>query len=359
MTTKSYKVIQWGTGNVGTHALRAIVTRPDLELVGLKVYSEAKAGLDAGALCGEPDTGILATTSVDEILSLEADCVNYNALGTTEDMFGTPLDDICMLLSHGFNVTTTAIDFFVYPPSAPRDAVERLEKACAAGGTSFFDSGVDPGYTHDLFPITLSRLSRQIDRIRCVEVLDMRDYSSASAMKFMGFGNAPDAPSMLDDMHTDPSKSVFYTCMLMVADALRFEIDGYRYEREMGVTEKRYETAAGVVEPGTVGAVKLACYGTAFGRDVLDFSWVWRITDDIRPEWGTGAVWSVEIDGDPSMKCTFEATTEFDSKRITSITVATAAMNAIPTVCEAPTGVHTPLTLPTWGGGFVGETTLT
>jgi 4-hydroxy-tetrahydrodipicolinate reductase len=355
----TYRVIQWGTGNVGRHALRAIITRPDLELVGLRVYSKDKVGVDAGDLVGEPATGILATDSVEEILRIEADCVNYNALGTTEDMFGQPFEDICLLLRSGYNVTSTAIDFLVYPPSAPEGAVEKLEAACAEGGTSFFDSGIDPGFTHDLFPITLTRLSRQVDRVRALEVLNMRDYSSASAMRFMGFGAKPDAPSALDAMHSDPANSVFYTCMLMIADALRFKIEDYRYERTVGVTNKPVETAFGTIEPGTVAAVKLSCFGIAFGRDVLDLSWVWRVSDDVNPEWGTGEHWLIEIDGDPSMRCHFEATTQFDSKRITSITVATTALNAIPTVCDATPGVKTALNLPTWGGGFVGPTTLT
>jgi 4-hydroxy-tetrahydrodipicolinate reductase len=358
MKAKSYRVIQWGTGNVGRHALRGIVTRPDYELVGLKVYSDDKAGLDAGDLVGEPPTGILATTSVEEILAVEADCVNYNALGTTEDMYGQPLDDICMLLSKGYNVTTTAIDAFVYPPSAPRQHVQRLEEACAEGSTSFFGSGIDPGYTHDLFPITLTRLSRQVDRIRALEVLNMRNYSSASAMGFMGFGKDPSEPSALDAMHSDPANSVFYTCMLMVADALRFELEDYRYEREIGLTDVPVETAFGTIEAGTVAAIKIAIYGVAFGRDVLQFEWVWRVSDDVRPEWGTGEFWEHEIDGDPWIRNRLEAATTFDSKRITSITVATTALNAIPTVCEAPPGVHTALTLPTWGGGFVGPTTI-
>jgi 4-hydroxy-tetrahydrodipicolinate reductase len=48
-----------------------------------------------------------------------------------------------------------------------------------------------------------------------------------------------------------------------------------------------------------------------------------------------------------------EASTEFDSKRIVSLTVATAVVNAIPTICEATPGVKSVLDLPTWGGGFV------
>ena len=38
------KVIQWSTGNVGGFALRAIVNHPELELAGLWVHSEKKAG---------------------------------------------------------------------------------------------------------------------------------------------------------------------------------------------------------------------------------------------------------------------------------------------------------------------------
>ena len=56
----AYRVIQWGTGAVGTHTLRAVLDHPQLELVGLKVYSETKLGRDAGELADRPATGIRA-----------------------------------------------------------------------------------------------------------------------------------------------------------------------------------------------------------------------------------------------------------------------------------------------------------
>ena len=46
-TKAPYRIIQWGTGNVGRHALRTIVERPDFELVGLRVYNPDKVGKDA------------------------------------------------------------------------------------------------------------------------------------------------------------------------------------------------------------------------------------------------------------------------------------------------------------------------
>lgn len=35
-------------------SLRHVLSRPDLELVGVRVYDAGKAGVDAGALCGSP-----------------------------------------------------------------------------------------------------------------------------------------------------------------------------------------------------------------------------------------------------------------------------------------------------------------
>ncbi|MCK5751966.1 MAG: dihydrodipicolinate reductase, partial [Mycobacterium sp.] len=51
--------------------------RPDLALVGARVYSPDKHGADLGTLVGRDPIGVRATTDVDEILGLEADCVLY------------------------------------------------------------------------------------------------------------------------------------------------------------------------------------------------------------------------------------------------------------------------------------------
>ncbi|RWA16832.1 hypothetical protein MELE44368_06325 [Mycolicibacterium elephantis DSM 44368] len=45
-------MIQWATGVTGMMSLRHVLGRPDLTLVGVRVYDPAKAGVDAGALCG-------------------------------------------------------------------------------------------------------------------------------------------------------------------------------------------------------------------------------------------------------------------------------------------------------------------
>ena len=65
------RVVQFSTGNVGKHSLRAVIGRPDLELVGVHAAGPAKIGRDAADLCGlsEP-TGIVATDDLDALIAL-------------------------------------------------------------------------------------------------------------------------------------------------------------------------------------------------------------------------------------------------------------------------------------------------
>ena len=49
VTDKKYRVILWGVGSIGGELLTAILDhRRDLEVVGVRVYSDAKNGVDAG-----------------------------------------------------------------------------------------------------------------------------------------------------------------------------------------------------------------------------------------------------------------------------------------------------------------------
>lgn len=71
-------VIAWGIGTVGAEMLTTIIDhRDDLRIVGARVYSDSKAGQDVGILAGRAPIGVAATTDVNAVLELEADCVLY------------------------------------------------------------------------------------------------------------------------------------------------------------------------------------------------------------------------------------------------------------------------------------------
>jgi 4-hydroxy-tetrahydrodipicolinate reductase len=344
------RVIQWGTGNVGKHSLRAILNRQDLELAGVKVYSEAKRGLDAGELLGTDSIGVPCVVELEDVLAIEADCIAFNGLGSTlPGQFDATIDLLCTLLRNGFNVTSSSMEHLVHPVIVP-EALARLSEACAEGKTSFYDTGINPGFTMDLWPITLSRLSRSIDQLRTTEVVDMSRYDSPMAREFMGFGRPPgDRP--LDDMHRNWRSSPFYASLRQVADAMGCELDGVRYEREVAVGEKPVEVAIGTLEPGTVAAMRMRFIGALEGKDFLVNEWVWRMTDDVAPDWPTGDRWLLDIEGDPEIHSTLDISTSYDAQRPVSLTVATLNVNAIPALVAAEPGVHTNLTLPVIAGG--------
>src|SRR5438093_13575423 len=91
----TYRVAQWATGNIGTRAMRGVIEHPQMELVGLFVHSDAKAGRDAGELCGlDRQVGVKATRNIEDIIAARPDCVVYTPLLLE-------VDDLCRLLESG------------------------------------------------------------------------------------------------------------------------------------------------------------------------------------------------------------------------------------------------------------------
>ena len=76
--SRKLKVIQWYTGEIARHQIRTIAKSPSLELVGAFVHHEEKAGIDVGRIAGIEPLGVLATSDMEKMLSLDADCVLYN-----------------------------------------------------------------------------------------------------------------------------------------------------------------------------------------------------------------------------------------------------------------------------------------
>jgi hypothetical protein len=355
----TYRIVQWGTGNVGRHALRMIVERPDFQLVGVRVYNPDKVGKDAGELLGIGPIGVIATDDVDAVVALDADCVCYTPLGTTLDDPTQPLDDICRLLASGKNVVSSAYEYFGYlhagiAPGRMGDAVTRIRDACEEGGTSFYEAGVNPGFTMDLWPLTLSRLCRRIDHLRAVEVVDMKDATSLQIMRdYIGFGMPPDYLTPLDRQLRVVEDSAFYLSIRMIADALGVELDDVTYTREVAVSDEPVRVASGELEAGTVAAIKMRLDGRLDGEVVITLEYVWRMSDDVARAWPSGASrWIVEIEGDPRVVSELALTTTEDAGRAVSLAVATVNLNAVPVVCAAPPGPLDNLTIPPHAGGY-------
>jgi hypothetical protein len=343
----THRVVQWSTGNVGKLALQGILDHPDLELVGLWVHNPDKAGRDAGELAGREPVGVIATNDVGEILALGADCVSHNATGDLRPV--EAVEEMCELLASGANVVSTSVVNLIYPPAADKGMVEKLAAACKAGGSSFFTSGIDPGFANDLLPLVLSGFSSRIDSIRVMEILDYSTYTQPEVLfETMGFGKPLDhEPLML------LPGSLTYAwggVIAMLADALGVELDEIRETHEKWAAAEAISTDMGVLEAGTMAGLRFEIQGIVDGEPKLVVEHVTRMNQAVAPEWpqwsGQGS-YRILVSGNPTMKCELELLGE-DGDHNTGGLLATAMrlLNAIPAVCDAPPGLLSTLDLP-------------
>jgi hypothetical protein len=343
--TRKLRVIQWGTGNVGKHAVAAVHEHADLELVGALVYSDDKAGRDVGEIVGIDPIGVIATKDVDEILALDADCVLYHAQGDWNPP--AALDDICRILASGKNVVSTAVTAWIYPASTDGDVVERLEAACAAGRSSFHGTGIEPGWGSEVLPLTMSGLFRRIDSLVVQELMDYSTYEQPFVLfDVMGFGKRPDTRVPMDEPAIGALS--FKAPLMLVAEGLGATIEDYVWERQVATTDRPIEVKAGRVEAGTVSAVRFAYTAIIEGRRALTVEHITRLGPDQAPHWPNGRGWKVTVEGLPSMVLESRiAINDEDDTDQACLGTAMHSVHAVAPVCAAAPGIRTFLDLPT------------
>jgi 4-hydroxy-tetrahydrodipicolinate reductase len=334
-----YRVVQWATGNVGSHSLRAITQHPQMQLVGLYVHSESKAGRDAGELCGIGTTGIKATRNIDDIIALKPDCVVYMQQGCN-------FDDLCRLLESGINVVTTR-DEVQYPASMDPAVRERVETACRRGNSSIHATGSSPGFITEAVPLVLASIQRRLDGLHIYEFADLvaRD-SPEMLFNVMGFGRAP-IPGANEGRAAYLLHS-FGPTLRLTANALGLEFDTMESKGEVGLALHDTQIAAGTVKAGTVAALRTVITGIRRGKVLMSMTPTWYCTTDIDQDWDLRPDgWHIVVDGDAPFEMTLRFTTPDDRKAsVTPGYTAHRAINAIPYVCEAPAGIRTVTDLP-------------
>lgn len=318
-------------------SLRHVICRADLELVGVRVYDRVKAGIDAGALCGLPETGITATDDRDALINADADVVLY--MGKVETDTAGCFADVCDLLSSGKNVVATG-SRFVHPRSLDASLADGIETACRAGNSSFLGLGLFPGFVGESLAPVLSRLTQRTDRITVREVLNYATYASHDLIfNAMGFGHAPDdtAPLLTN---TDYAASAWIGSATVLTQALGLEIRSVEGYREVATTPRDLVVAAGEIPAGTVGAMRFGVVVDC-GTTTLAVEHLTRMADDLAPDWPTEIGYEVTFDGEPNMRFHLViGSRDEDHAEQGCLATAMHAINAIPAIVAAAPGLY-------------------
>lgn len=342
---RRYRVVHVGTGLTGREALRAVIEDPALDLVGVKVTTPEKAGLDAGELCGAPPVGVHATDDLSAVLALKPDCVTYCATAVRREE--EAIADIARYLNAGVNVVSFSLIPMIYPPAAPVPWREDLERAAAQGNSTFYATGSEPGFISLNIPTALLAGAGRVDSYRMDEyAVDLdKSYPIWDVLhESMGFGK-PDGhvPARIASGKVNKD---WGTVVTYIADILGFELDGIELDWETLLAPTDLPTALGVIPEGTVCAHRWQLAGIVGGRPAVAVQYFATVSSTPWPDrWpkpareGQGGM-VFRVNGNPKMNLELHLE-QSDDDRVNPGVAATAlaAVNAIPSVVEAPPGV--------------------
>jgi hypothetical protein len=344
----TYKVIQWATGEVGTLAVREIIRRPELELVGVRVYSDTKNGQDAGTIVGIDPVGVIATNDRDAVIASDADCVIHAPLAANIAELD---DDVVALLESGKNVISVASYFA--PEFRGKDVLDRLQAACATGGTTLMGAGVEPGFMFERVMPTITGMCTDVDHIRLVEVIDAANHPAAAMVtEALGIGK-PLAEVTHDSPFGQYFTAFFSEMATAAARALGVEFDSIESGLEVAPASRDLDIAVGQVAKGTVAGDKYWITGVVDGKPFLTVEVYWLVEPGVIgwPAPADRYQWHIEIEGRPSVRMVLDAVPSLTGGGETYdpgfyATMATA-VNAIPAVCQAEPGLfHQPVFAP-------------
>ena len=341
------RVVQWATGGVGRAAIEGVLSHPDLELVGCWVHSADKHGKDVGELLDIDPVGVAATTSTEEILALDADCVVYSPLVPNDD-------EVVALLRSGKSVVTPV--GWIYPDPAK---VVEIEAACREGGSTLHGTGIHPGGITERFPLMISAVSARITHVRAEEFSDIRTYGAPDVIRHvMAFGGTP------EEALASPMAALlgggFRSSVRMVVAEMGFKADPHiETLQEVAVATAPIDSPIGVIEPGLVAARRFHWRALVDGVPVVTATVNWLMGEKhLEPDWSFGPEgerFEVEVTGDPSVKLTFkglqpETIADGLVRNPGIVSTANHCVSAIPYVVAAEPGIKTYLDLPLLAG---------
>jgi hypothetical protein len=330
-----------------------VIRHPGLDLVGVLVYDEAKEGLDAGKLCGEQPTGVLATTDREVITGLEADCALYmpratgrgqTRAGLTEDQL---VDDIVALLESGTNIATTCSDLFARGQRLSEENRVRVLRACEAGNASVWPTGSDPGFITETLPLALLSVQRRVDLVELEEFGDVsRRPSPHMITEQMRFGKP------LADFDPDRRKrhlfSEYQPPLGVLAEYAGFAIDEWTAEGGVAAARRDTTIVAGEIAAGTAAAQRVIVTGRSGGVDRVRFVQYSYVTRDVEPDWGLQpSGWRARVHGDFPFDVSLPIPVPLDElPNVVPAINANGPVNAIPYLCAAAPGILTTADLP-------------
>jgi len=328
---------------MGKTCLRGVIDNPQMELVGLYVYSDEKKGLDAGDIARKPKTGVLASNNIEEILAIDADVVFHTP--QIQFPYTHHNDDICRLLASGKNVIS--INGHSFPQYWGEEYTEKFRHACETGRSTLLGSGLNPGFITDKIAAIASGICLDIDRIESTEIVECNVMQNPDyVFSMLGFGSPCDALNPNDPAWAPAQilNGMYSEVVAHLVARLGHTLDRVETDHVMYPATKDIEMAAGVIRKGTVSHTHWSWHGIVDGKRLVTQSIHW-IMETTHLEEQNFNIWSVNIKGLPNIDIDIALSVPADHPFKTTpeqYGVAGSLINSVPDLVAAAPGIMEP-----------------
>jgi len=325
---KKIRAIQYGIGPIGASILKLMREKEAIEIIGAIDNDPAKVGKDLGEVVGAADApwGIKVSGNAKDVLEQSADIVMH----TTSSSLPKVMDQLLAALEVGSCVVSTCEELS-YPHRTYPELAGQLDKSAKDNGVALVGTGVNPGFVMDKLVITLAAVAQRIEHAKAVRIVDASTRRLPLQRK-IGAGLCVE--EFRDKVKEGTIKHVgLPESVAMVADALGLRVDEITETIEPKVAGERVQTEFLTVEAGQAAGVHQIVRGLSHGNELVYMELQMYVGAKDPAD-------TVELKGHPNISLTIPGGSHGD------IATASVAVNSIPSILEAPSGLRTARELP-------------
>ena len=325
---KKIRAIQYGIGPIGASIVKLLREKETIEIVGAIDNDPAKIGRDLGEVVGASDApwGVKISGDARGVLDQSADIVMH----TTSSSLPKVVDQLLSCLDVGSCVVSTCEELS-YPYRTHPELATKLDKAAKENGVALVGTGVNPGFVMDKLVVTLAAVSQKIEHVKALRIVDAGK-RRLPLQKKIGAGMS------VEEFKTKVAEGVIKHVGLpesvaMVADSLGLPVDQITETIEPKIATERVQTEYLTVEAGQAAGVHQIARGLADGKELIYMELQMYVGAKDPAD-------TVELKGHPNISLIIPGGSHGD------IATASVAVNSIPAILEAASGLRTSRDLP-------------
>jgi hypothetical protein len=322
------RVLHFGLGPIGAAVVRQVAERRGFRIVGGVDIDPAKAGRVLGEIAGV-GRSLRIKVSDDARKTIKATRPDVVVL-CTQSSLRKVLPQMETILKLKVPIVSTTEEL-AYPHGGNLRYARALHQMARKAKVAVLGTGVNPGFTMDALPITLTGVCERVEAIRVDRVQDARVRRLPFQQK-IGAGLTRDQfQRKVDDgsvRHVGLAESIS-----MIADAMGWKLDKITDEIQPRIAIETVASEYLAVDPGYVCGIVQDGVGFRKGAPVIT----------LHMEAYLGAPESfdaVEVTGSPSLKMKIAGGVHGD------VATASITVNSIPKILTVAPGLHTMRDMP-------------